>query len=140
MSRFLAVAVMLGVAFWEASPVEACTCVVPSTAQAVNMSDLVVMGRVVKTEIVSAGLIRVDVAVEQAFKGGDSRKSIAVFTRPRAASCYEYGFRAAKAQDLMLSDLPAGEYITGACLGTVDLATTEGRDWLRTTQQHFEQR
>ena len=151
MAQILAVAVMLGVAFLKASPVEACTCVVPSTEQALNTSDLVVMGRVVKAELVGPGLIRVDVAVEQMFKG-DSRKSIGVYTRPRAASCYEYDFRVGeqylifasrpgtRTPELMLSDLPGGEYITGSCLGTVDLATTEGLDRLRAIRQRFEKR
>jgi len=151
MARFLALSVMFGMTVWEASPVEACSCVVPSTEQALNTSDLVVVGRVVKAELVSAGLVRVDVAVEQMFKG-DSHKSIGVFTRPRGLSCYEYAFQvgerylifairpAMNDADLMLKDLPAGEYITGACLGTMDLATTQGRDRLRATQQDFEAR
>ena len=151
MAQVLSVAVMLGVAFWGASPVEACTCVVPSPEQALNTSDLVLLGRVVKAELASPNLIRVDVAVEQTFKG-DARKSIGIYTRPRAASCYEYGFQvgeqylifatrpATRAPELRLSDLPGGEYITGVCLGTVDLATTQGVDRLRAIRQLFEKR
>ena len=152
MARFLPLALMVGMALWEASPVEACTCVVPTAVEALETSDLVVTGRVVKAEPVSAGLIGVDIAVEHTFKG-DARKSIRVFTRPSGASCYEFAFQAGERYLVvamlpaarspripMLGDLPDGEYITGVCTGTVPLGTSEGRDRLRGIQQHAKDR
>ena len=141
-------AVLVAMTLWSPVPAAACSCVMMPVEQSIAEHPVILSGRLTKMDLLDRGdMIRLEIAVEQGFKGTSSQTTGVVYSRPFAISCYGYNFRLgfqylvfAKAPEspLEIRDVPVGGRLVGTCGGTVEADSMQGRQRLKTVRRRLE--